>query len=136
MFMLRSTSNMKFIKKLLEKNGLHVEETTEPGYILTVRDPMPYIPESYRDKVSISQCDSYASILKKAGIIKKLTDAAEQYEFGTPVKITAGPYEGLTGRVIRAENKKECTVEISVWGKIIKEVVKSSDMEPFENPFN
>lgn len=136
MFIIRgSAQKLKFVKKLLEKEGLHVEDTIMPDYILTVRDPTEYIPEDYKTHIKIAPLDnSYVSILKNTGVIKDMIMSKGKCDVGNVVKINNGKYSGFTGIIAEIEDKF-CTIEISVFGKIVKDTVNISDFEVHDNPF-
>jgi len=44
------------------------------------------------------------------------------------VKITKGTYEGMTG-LVKKMDKKTVEVEVSAWGKIVKEVFAVDEIE-------
>ena len=132
MFVIRASGNkIKFIKKFLINKGLHVEDAIFPDYFFTVRDPSPFLPPELKEIVTIKEfSESHRSLLKKRTDIRRATIPNEQYKIGSPVKITGGQYKGFTGLVVDATDKLAILVEIAVLGKIIKDTVKSSEIEP------
>jgi transcription antitermination factor NusG len=117
---------------------LHVEDTVCPEFFVTVRDPTEFIPHEYSTYVSVKQNKDQdnldlCSILKTGQIIRNLTVPSEQYTFGSPIRVISGPYSGCTGRFIDSNEKNECTVEVSVWGKIVKAVVSPAELQLFEH---
>lgn len=130
-----SIGKIKYLKKLLEKNGLQVVETICPEFIITVRDPKPHIPPDYMKLLSVERLDSnWRQIVKDFDCIKNLIDAPQEFDVDTPVKILNGEFKDFTGIVVRNGNRT-CDVEISVWGKCVKSTIKHSDLEAYENPF-
>ena len=122
-----------FIKKLLDKEGVHYEDTLYPEYIYTVRDPTKYIPDECRGFVKIRELgedDNFTGTLKNAEIIKRVLNAPREFEGGTAVKIIGGRYEGLKGIVLKNE-ETSCVIEMVALGKLFKDVVKHSDLEVF-----
>jgi transcription antitermination factor NusG len=137
MFMIQAApSKLKVVKKKLAEQGVHVLETIMDDYVLTLRDPKQHLPAELMPSLIIKQSnDSYISILKDAGIIEQmLGDAPDQFTYGTPVKITAGEYVGLCGRVVQ-NDAKTCLVEVELWGKVIPATIKHTDLEVRETPF-
>lgn len=131
-----SSGKIKYIKKLLEKKGMQVVETICPEFIVTVRDPKPFIPPEYIAHLDIRTLDEgWQNMVKDFDCIKELVNAPQEFKDGTPVKIINGEYKDFTGTVIRNGNMN-CDVLINVWGnKIIKSTIMHSDMVVFDNPF-
>lgn len=131
MFVLHANAyKLKFIKKYLLNKGLHIEDSLYKDYIFTVRDPSPFLPAELKEGVLIKEfTEAYRNLLKKRTDIRMATIPTEQYKFGSPVKIVAGQYKGFTGLVVDATDKLAILVEIAVLGKIIKDTVKSSEIE-------
>jgi len=132
MFVVRATGNkIKFIKKFLINKGLHVEDAIFPDYFFTARDPSPFLPLELKEMVTIKQfSESHRNLLKKRTDIRLATIPTEIYKFGSPVRVTGGKYQGFTGLVVDATDKTAILVEIAVLGKIVKDTVKSSEIEP------
>ena len=136
MFILMGASaKLKFIKKILDRDGVHVEETKYPDFILTVRDPTPYIPSEYLNSIKIKALDEnepYFNILKNSGLLKEL-EVPKEFDVDTPVRVIGGEYAELTGIIARNE-PRHCVVVVNVFGKPVKVEVNHSDLQVISAP--
>lgn len=118
---------LKLLRVILERKGFLLEETKFPDYVVTSKNPSALIPSELQNSVKIQSLEErHFSILKHAGILKELFPT--ELSPGVHVKIKAGPYEGFTGVVHKAENS-QCEVILTIWGRLLKEVFSKEELE-------
>jgi hypothetical protein len=128
-----SPKKIKAVKRTLEDKGIDYEETKFPEYLVVDNDPLPYLPLEIRSGVVVKDSqDKYFSILKQAGTLTYLF-VPEKIETGDIVRIKKGPLQGVTG-IVKEVGKRTYTVEMSAWGKIVKEFFTINDIEKVEQP--
>ena len=111
---------MRVVKRILEGEGINYEETKFPEYLITGENPVPFIPPDVAGSVVVKESnESYFSILKQADTLAYLF-TPEKIETGDIVRIKKGPLQGLTG-IVKEVGKRTYAVEMSTWGKIVKE---------------
>jgi hypothetical protein len=122
-----SNRKAKVLLKHLKTKGLIVEETDLPEYLITIRDPSPYIPAELKNSVRVKEFQGrFADFLKDAGKLGRILFKKE-YSAGDVVKIKSGVYEGFVG-IVKKVNKN-IEVEISVFGKIVVEEFREEQLE-------
>ena len=123
----------KILLKHLKLKGLIVEETDMPEYLITIRDPGPYIPTELKNSVKIKEFQGrFADFLKDAGKLGKML-FSKGFSAGDAVKITSGVYEGFSGIVKRVNENIE--IEISVFGKVVVDVFQEEQLEKIATSF-
>lgn len=122
-----SNRKAKVLLKHLKTKGLIVEETDLPEYLITIRDPSPYIPAELKNSVRVKEFQGrFADFLKDAGKLGRILFKKE-YSSGDVVKIKSDVYEGFVG-IVKKVNKN-IEVEISVFGKIVVEEFREEQLE-------
>ena len=120
---------INIIKKLLNKKGLKIRETKVPEYILVKDNPSSLIPDSLKETVKVMKLENeYFGILKEANVLKDVLESGN-FQKGDPVKIIDGDYRDFAGIITEVRQNDLYKVEISVWGKIIKDLVFAEQME-------
>jgi hypothetical protein len=123
-----SPRKIKIILKHLRAKGLVVEETDLPEYLITIRDPMPYIPAELKKAVRVQEFEGrFAEFLKNAGRIGRLLFGKEFSE-GDAVEVKDGMYKGFSG-IVKKMKDKLVEVEVSVFGKVIVEEFLPEQLE-------
>jgi transcription antitermination factor NusG len=130
MFAVYSTpKKINIIKKLLNEKGLKIRETKLPEYILVKDNPSSLIPDSLKETVKVMKLENgYFGILKEANVLKDVLEA-DNYKKGDPVKIIDGAYKDFAGIIKEVRQNGLYKVEISVWGKIINDIVSVEEIE-------
>ena len=130
MFAIYSTpKKINIVKKLLKEKGMKIRETKVPEYILVKDNPSSLIPDSLKDIVKVMEFESgYFGILKEANVLKDVLESGN-FQKGDPVKIIDGDYRDFAGIITEVRENDLYKVEISVWGKIINDLVFAEQME-------
>ncbi len=130
MFAVYSTpKKINILKKLLKGKGMKIRETKVPEYILVKDNPSSLIPDSLKEVVKVMKLENgYFGILKEANVLKDVLES-DNYKKGDPVKIIDGDYRDFAGIVTEVRQNGLYKVEISVWGKIINDLVSAEQME-------
>ena len=111
---------------------MKIRETKIPEYILVRDNPSSHIPDSLKDVVKVMELENgYFGILKEANVLKDVLES-DNYKKGDPVKIIDGSYKDFAGIITEVRQKGLYKVEISVWGKIINDLVSAEEMEKTE----
>ena len=120
---------INIIKKLLNKKGMKIRETKVPEYILVKDNPSSLIPDSLKETVKVMKLENgYFGILKEANVLKDVLESGN-FQKGDPVKIIDGDYRDFAGIITEVRQNDLYKVEISVWGKIIKDLVFAEQMD-------
>ena len=133
MYVIMGNGNrLKRIKKFLESKGHVVRETQFPSYIITSRDPSNDIPETLKPYLKVDYVEGsvvkYRKILKGMEVLESILDPTKGIKEGDSVIITGGTYKGFVG-IVKEKNSKNCMVEISVWGKPVKDCIPFKELE-------
>ncbi|KPK35868.1 MAG: hypothetical protein AMK70_04570 [Nitrospira bacterium SG8_35_1] len=130
MFAIYSTpKKINIVKKLLNGKGLKILETKIPEYVLVKDNPSSFIPDSLKETVKVMKLENgYFGILKEANVLKEVLET-DNFRQGDPVKIIDGDYKDFAGIIKEVRQNGLYKVEISVWGKIINDVVSVEEME-------
>lgn len=119
---------IKILKSILSKAHYVVMETELPEYIIVMRDPAAHIPKEIKPHIQITEIFDYKRFLKGFDSFTEMIMPGKQFKEGDAVKIIRGTYEGFTG-VIRKVNEKNLEVEVSVFGRIIKDIFEFDEVE-------
>jgi len=130
----RHSKYIKILKSILSKARLTVFDTEFPECILVVRDPEPYIPEELKPHIQITETKQYKQLLKGFDSFTELIKPSKSFKEGEVVQIIKGTYEGLSG-MIKKVNEKNLEIEISVFGRIIKDIFEFDEVEKISKIF-
>jgi transcription antitermination factor NusG len=120
---------INIIKKLLSEKGMKIRETKVPEYILVKENPSCFIPDSLKETVKVMKLENgYFGILKEANVLKDVLES-DNLRKGDPVKIVDGAYKDFAGIIKEIRQNGLYKVEISVWGKIINDIVSAEEIE-------
>lgn len=119
---------IKILKNILEKSSLLVIDTEFPECVITMRNPEKYIPKELKAHYRIEEVDDFKQFIKGFDSLTSILRPSRDIKEGDVVKITKGTYEGMTG-LVKKMNKKTVEVEVSAWGKIVKEVFAMDEIE-------
>ena len=122
------TKYIKILRSILEKNSIVVLDTEFPECILTMRNPEKHIPKDLKAQYKIEEVDDFKQFLKGFDSLTSILKPSKDIKEGDVVKITKGTYEGMTG-LVKKMNKKTVEVEVSAWGKIVKEIFEPEELE-------
>lgn len=130
-----SPAKIRKLKRFLELKGLEVKETKDDQYLFTLEDPSVHIPFSLKPGTKVmpvSERERYHRMFKEYGEFAYLFRKFAP-EPGMAVRIIKGDYGslGLVG-IVKDVGKATCTVEATVWGKIVKIVVGHGDVEKID----
>ncbi|MEM3793986.1 MAG: hypothetical protein QXS76_03655 [Candidatus Bathyarchaeia archaeon] len=127
----RHPKYMQMLRTILLKNGFFIVDTEFRECVIVVRDPSPFIPREISKYVDVAEIHDYARFLKGFNSLLPVVNPALLLKEGDTVRIKRTPYEGLTG-VIKKLGKRTAEVEVSIFGRIVKERFKLDELERIE----
>ncbi|GAB6183809.1 KOW motif-containing protein [Thermodesulfovibrio hydrogeniphilus] len=122
------TKYIKILRSILSKAGFLILDTEFPECIIVIRNPSEHIPADIKKHIQIEETKDYKQMLKGFDSLTPLIKPSKNFKEGDPVKIVKGTYEGFSG-VIKKINEKNLEVEISVRGKLVKDVFEFDEVE-------
>ncbi len=125
---------IKILRNILSKAGFLVLDTEFPECIIVMRDPSKYIPADIKNHVQIEETKdyNYKRMLKGFDSLTPLIKPSRNFKEGDPVKIIKGTYEGFSG-IVKKVNEKTLEVEITVWGRLVRDVFEFDEVEKIVN---
>jgi transcription antitermination factor NusG len=121
-----SSLTIKRVRKFLKQMGVEYEDTKSDEYLYVRENPISILPPSLRRKVKVEKIpddDPYFFLLKHYGELSFLFQKEEKPkpEAGSVVRIVGGDYKDMNLKGIVTEvREKTCSVEVSLWGRIVK----------------
>lgn len=125
---------IKILKSIFSKERILTMDTEFPECIIVVRDPQKYIPNDIKPYIQITETKDYKQFLKGFDSFTEMIKPSKTFKEGDVVRVIKGTYEGLSG-VIKKVNDKNLELEISVFGRIIKDIFEFDEIEKIQKPF-
>ena len=110
--------NLIFIKKSLPELDMRLCIETAPSYLYIIRKE-PDSKEYY--EIPDSQMMEFKAMCNPDIAMRKyISEDDAKLKIGMPVKVTAGPLRGLTGRLVRSNKKYFLLKEVPGMGVMLK----------------
>lgn len=125
---------IKILKSIFSKERILTMDTEFPECIIVVRDPQKYIPNDIRPYIQIIETKDYKQFLKGFDSFTEMIKPSKVFKEGDVVRVIKGTYEGLSG-VIKKVSDKNLELEISVFGRIVKDIFEFDEVEKIQKLF-
>lgn len=126
---------IKMLREIFKKNNIFFLNTKMPECIITMLNPVQYIPKNEMNSIVIQETDDYIQMISNYDTITDEILPQRKLKVGDLVEIKCLPYDNMIGR-IREIGKHKCIVEISVWGKIVKDSISFENIRLIQNKEN
>lgn len=125
---------IKLLKSIFSKERILTIDTEFPECIVVIRDPNRFIPRDIKSHIQIVETKDYRQFLKGFDSFTEMFKPSKAFKEGEVVRVIKGTYEGLSG-VVKKVNDKNLELELSVFGRIIKDIFEFDEVEKIQKVF-